>query len=88
MQGDRRAACQMQTSLGIQTGKALKSDCECLTDYKNTSDCMKRTQKATHTHTHARTTFITSIIQTHLYINYKVISCLEPIKCKCSDSYT
>lgn len=51
MQGDRRATCQMQTSLGIQTGKALKSDCECLTDYKNTSDCMKRTQKATHTHT-------------------------------------
>lgn len=34
--------------LGIQTGSALKSDSEHLTDNKSTSDCMKPPEKAKH----------------------------------------
>lgn len=53
MQRDRRAASQVKRRLGIQTGKAFKSDCEHLTDYKNTSDCMEVPKRQyTHTHTH------------------------------------
>lgn len=55
MQRDRRAASQVKRRLGIQTGKAFKSDCEHLTDYKNTSDCME-VPKRQYTHTHTHTT--------------------------------